>query len=962
LTLFALAAGSGAIEFVLSEPMVTSATADQTTHPAFRVGVNFAAESAAAVAAAAEALEALDDVQDEADRAEAAADSIQGQFWRLLPYSAQFPNFNRQFTGLAGHISYPTTNMLAGGSLLPNGTAGAAFIMLQVPHERTKQNRRYRIWGNSTGDSANSGFSLNFYGDEHFTLANHDRFRWQSRGNTGTQLQLFVDAQTRASRWQIIVVSCDGSGNFTIASYSPGLSKLAGDTVTGLTHAINLLSGSSTFVGDISTAAGTLTQMNAPDGAFPGAIAFHGFVRGTAGTDEQWQAIAEGASITDTLTGATGFVNLRDYRSGGASLADRLAAFASGDTTSAGTIHGIVQPGGTAGRQTPTEWLTFDRLPDGYVINPADNSLTGRIRLTGGSAGVSGDVMMRVVSTGGDVLVKPFRIGAAGANMAFTVELPRYRGWGFFEFWPTSHPSRVFRMNARVGVGDKAALTGQSQAEIALTSTDLTLQPSGLVSYCAQMGVRADPGDTLSSPVPRYSLTLRPNIYVIEPQMANQHNGVVAMGQRIREHNGGSAICIVNRSIAGTSARKWVNDAATGGDNRDWLRDVEVSSLVAGTDVTTVWAWYTSDPENYPGVLNAVIRGTGPNRSGRWFGDNLLQESGYRVGIVLPTRATSNDIAGPVNQDSFSANRTTAQAGQIEFAAAFPSLAAIGPAATDLMIDNAVVGSGGTTVAPSTANVNLGGPHQSRFVLEGNVRLGYRAGEAYLRARGMSPTPANGFLNGAAATINGGRTVITIPVVLPNPGVRLQTDNNMFNFIANPTAADTVTIDGHVITFVASGATGQQVNIGADAAATALALRDYIAANLGATHTAFRWHRFVTLERTASRVRPVLATGSAGVVLPGAVPTGFEISENNGSTWSRQGFTAAIVDNETVTLTKSSGAWPANVRLRAYAGGPFSYGTSVELDFLIKGHLYDGCEADNGLGWPLLGFGSVTLA
>jgi hypothetical protein len=42
LTLFALAAGSGAIEFVLSEPMVTSATADQTTHPAFRVGVNFA--------------------------------------------------------------------------------------------------------------------------------------------------------------------------------------------------------------------------------------------------------------------------------------------------------------------------------------------------------------------------------------------------------------------------------------------------------------------------------------------------------------------------------------------------------------------------------------------------------------------------------------------------------------------------------------------------------------------------------------------------------------------------------------------------------------------------------------------------------------------------------------------------------------------------------------------------------
>lgn len=59
-----------------------------------------------------------------------------------------------------------------------------------------------------------------------------------------------------------------------------------------------------------------------------------------------------------------------------------------------------------------------------------------------------------------------------------------------------------------------------------------------------------------------------------------------------------------------------------------------------------------------------------------------------------------------------------------------------------------------------------------------------------------------------------------------------------FVFSGQPSAADTVTINGNVITFVAAGAAGAQVNIGADATATAQALKTYVNANtvtLGAT-------------------------------------------------------------------------------------------------------------------------------
>jgi hypothetical protein len=64
-------------------------------------------------------------------------------------------------------------------------------------------------------------------------------------------------------------------------------------------------------------------------------------------------------------------------------------------------------------------------------------------------------------------------------------------------------------------------------------------------------------------------------------------------------------------------------------------------------------------------------------------------------------------------------------------------------------------------------------------------------------------------------------------------GAGVQAVFNMF-VVTNPVASDTITINGVVITFVASGAAGNQINIGASATATAAAINTFINANANA--------------------------------------------------------------------------------------------------------------------------------
>lgn len=768
--------------------------------------------------------------------------------------SVQFPPFNRQYAGIQASIAYPNTNLVQ-TPLLPAGAAGAFFIMVQVPHERTNLNREYRVFGNAVAATA-STFSLVHHGDNYFDGTRHDEFRWRSKGSVGDLLDLSVDVQTRAGNWQLVVVRCDGAGNYSIASYSPGLAKIGGTVQASTTHSLNALTGTHVCLGDAANNAGSLATYAAPVGAFDGAVAFHGFVLGDGGDDARWQAICEGADIAQTLGTATAFRLHRDFRNGGATTA-ALSAALPGDSTGTGIVQGSLKAGGTVPCASTARYLSFDRLPDGYVLCPPDGQEQGSVPLTGRSAGLTGGLFARVVAENGTTIVPGFLVDGVAPAMSVNLAMQRFAGWGYLELWAESDPTVVHRMNSRIGCGDKLSVIGQSQSDIMLYAGGVTLAPSGLASFCGYFGDKSDPADTTASPVTRFSTAARPQMFVIEPQMTNAYNGVTAIAERIAEHNLGRAIAVIDCAIPGTLARDWINDTTTA---RQWAIDVEVAAL-SGRDRVPVWQWYTAEAGfDYRLILDAVVSGTGPYAGNHTLFDGTLQQSGYKLGICLPSRATTT-AAGPNDSDDFGFNRSYAQDGQIAWCNDHPDIAVAGPAVTDMAIDNLAAG---TTVGPNT---NLGGPHESQVLRDGAYRLGYRIGETYLRARGLSPCPRNPYMDPAQVTINAERTEILIRCVLPNPGSSLRT------------------------------ADGRPVN-------------------------------------------------------------GFELSTTGGSTWSRSGFTASIASSDMVRITKTSGAWPAGLKLTYLRGGPFSYGTAEELNFHYKGSLYDGSAAEGALGVPVLGIAS----
>ena len=81
---------------------------------------------------------------------------------------------------------------------------------------------------------------------------------------------------------------------------------------------------------------------------------------------------------------------------------------------------------------------------------------------------------------------------------------------------------------------------------------------------------------------------------------------------------------------------------------------------------------------------------------------------------------------------------------------------------------------------------------------------------------------------------------------------------------------------------------------------------------------------------------------------------GFEVNETSAdeTAWTRSSFTTAIVGS-TVTLTRTTGSWAANTRVRYAAGGPLSHGDADRDNALISGLLYESGLYEGGLGLPL---------
>lgn len=86
---------------------------------------------------------------------------------------------------------------------------------------------------------------------------------------------------------------------------------------------------------------------------------------------------------------------------------------------------------------------------------------------------------------------------------------------------------------------------------------------------------------------------------------------------------------------------------------------------------------------------------------------------------------------------------------------------------------------------------------------------------------------------------------------------------------------------------------------------------------------------------------------------------GFEVQDGGVGAWSRSTFTTSIAGGN-VVLTKNTGTWLVNTKLRYAVNGPLDYGASLAASKLYNGTLYESGVEEGGLGIPFAGLWTAT--
>lgn len=166
----------------------------------------------------------------------------------------------------------------------------------------------------------------------------------------------------------------------------------------------------------------------------------------------------------------------------------------------------------------------------------------------------------------------------------------------------------------------------------------------------------------------------------------------------------------------------------------------------------------------------------------------------------------------------------------------------------------------------------------------------------------------------------------------------------------NPHASDTVTIGTTTITFVASGATGNQVNIGGSPAASAANLVAFITAN----SVALGVHASVTGPTGSSHVAIVAnATGTSGNSIVLGASCGYSLTngcnaERVVQTWTTllggatgsplYGTISAVTDIHTATLTLTNGCSTNACNSVSGANGYYAADNSGTINTILSSH------------------------
>lgn len=789
--------------------------------------------------------------------------------------SLKFPDKNAEVatnsSAVHGRIADGTNWAPSTNNIFGPGADCAFAVMCQVPWESWNNGSNpFALCGNDSSQTVNQRMSIKLarttYDQNNYAV------QFFVRDNAGVILSGSV-AVTRSQR-RLLCVMAMRSGQMNFEVYNLGTLVGSLQPTMGSFAAMQL--SSVLTYGSNGSGSGTNLSSSGQVRGFNGSISHIGY-NNSGLSQANCQNMSLGVSWLSEVAPTT----WRMYRRLTGTDATSLAKDASCTNDSTAPMV-VLNPNNWIFRngsdlvpaRSGAAWFHLDHIPDGRVFARAVGSSTGRIFLSGQSSGLTGGVEARVFDAATGQLTKNWSLLTnatltGGGAWSGYIDAPKNNGWGHIDVRPALTPSLVQRSRARSGVGLWIVPNGQSQVD-RLNSISAGIQPS----QSPPLSVGFITGRQTNV---NWGFTFYP-----ASTERRTSDGVATLLDEVAKYTT-EPVMLTWVSQGGTNPRQLVNDTLdttwSWAEIEDWL-GLLMGPLPQRSGGVIVINWYSdimTDTAQPAGIMGEyyqpLIAGTRPGNAtntysiDHYFLDGLTFPSNVKIGASWPTMyaSTGSGGAGPFDTSQNQAttqNRTVALQQWIDWVAANPSLVAgSGPYTDDLRMENS------------------GGPHQlssaqSRY---GHGRTLLRMFITGLRAYGVD-TRTDPSLN--TATINGGRTAITITVNRPNGGT-LQT-----------------------------------------------------------------------------------AWGIAGV----AVPTGendvqgFEVEDGGAGVWSRSTFTTAIVSN-TVVLTKKTGAWLANTRVRYLYGGPLDFGTTLIPSELFHGCLYESGIDENGIGLPLAGkWGPVTIA
>ena len=687
--------------------------------------------------------------------------------------SLRFPDGNSAFTsiGAPAYLADAANWAPSGNLILAPGSPGAFAALVEIPWESiylpTPGTQSVGILGNAGGSGTNNQ-TLGFYAERGAeSVAPVVRMRLRNGAGVAFDVPLTV---TLSQRRLLLVIRMDGS-QLAFEAYHEG-ARVASSTPTMGTWAATQMRSQLTY-GAMGSGTTNGFLSSASRQAFTGSIAWVGY-NNSGLTQANCEALSAGADPLVEVA-AAGWRMIRKLTGTDATSLAKPAA-ATNDATSPMTVinsRSLPFLGGCDLVATPSGAARFrvDAVLDGKVFARTGGSSQGRVHLSDFSTGLSGGVEARIFDAATGQLTKDWTaltgatLTSGGAAWSGYLDAPPNSGWGHIDVRPAAAPTAVQRIRSRTGVGLSLGVLGQSQMYRCWQN------PSAAVTVGASAAMSAAHIDRPSSS----TITLRLHPITTDRQISGS---LASVANWLADRGVTEPVQLLNLANPGQGTVELLDDANT---NWRWSDLEAILTLAQGplaqravSAVAVNWATNFANRAGEPGGIEANNLqplfegsfGAGAVEShaiNHYLTDGLTFPAATKWAHSPVTRYAST-IAGTFSADlgygdAAVDNHHAARAQWRTYAAGHPTIiAASGPDLSDLDMRN-------------TGGSGEGGPHQNTTSDEGNPRTLRRVVEAALRACGrlVRPDPTI-----SGATINGGRTAITVTVALPRAGT-LQT-------------------------------------------------------------------------------------------------------------------------------------------------------------------------------------------